>query len=390
MMSQVMASKSPEGVAKALIELDRKLVDLIVQRVACVEALSEASTTDTVEAAQVESNHSQIVNDVLAKAGIARSTNECKQIGEANPAQSTRIGKRDEFGLGTEAVFRQLDALCRESAAPVRVAFLGPLGTYTHDAVLHYFGSQVRVLAVATFAEIFAAIDNGTAHYGVAPIENSTEGAVNQTHDLLVENDLQICGEVRLRIRHSLMSRCENLADIRAVHAHPQSLAQCRQWLLQHLPNAITVSESSNAAAAALAKEASPDDGVAAIASASAANRFELFSLAQSIEDIANNTTRFVVLGRHQPAPTGHDATSLLISAPHKPGGLRRMLQPLEDAGVSMTRIESRPARTQLWEYVFFIDVTGHCQDPELADVLTRLKEETPLVRVLGSYPRAT
>ncbi len=384
-----MASKSPDAVTDAVIELDRKINDLIAQRVACMAALGEQSSEHSDSVNEVSSSHSQRISDVLARAAIARRANEPGLAVDSGQSQSTRSGQYDEIDLDTDALFRQLDAVCLESVAPVRVAFLGPLGTYTHDAVLHHFGHQVQVLAVPTFAEIFSAIDNGTADYGVAPIENSTEGAVNQTHDLLVDNDLQICGEVRLRIRHSLMSQCETLSAIRAVHAHPQSLAQCRQWLQQNVPYAVTVSESSNAAAAVLAKQSSPEQGIAAIASASAADRFELCSLAQGIEDIANNTTRFVVLGRHQPAPTGHDATSLLISAPHKPGGLRRMLQPLEDAGVSMTRIESRPARTQLWEYLFFIDVTGHCQDPKLADVLTRLKEETPLVRVLGSYPRA-
>jgi len=178
-----------------------------------------------------------------------------------------------------------------------------------------------------SFVEIFDAVESGAADFGVAPIENSTEGAVNQTHDLLIDRNVQICGEVRLRIRHCLMTSAASLAEVRAVHAHPQALAQCRQWLSKHLPKVEQVGEASNAAAAQSAAEAS-----AAIASESAAARYQVEPLARSIEDVSNNTTRFVIIGRHQPKPTGNDATSLLISAPHKPGGLRRMLQPLEDA----------------------------------------------------------
>lgn len=276
-----------------------------------------------------------------------------------------------------------------ESKPSIKTVFLGPLGTYTHDAALQLYGSSMDAMPVESFAEIFNAVENGTAEFGVAPIENSTEGAISQTHDLLIESHVQICGEVRLRIRHCLMSQAKNLSDIRIVHAHPQSLAQCRQWLSKHLPGVECVSESSNAAAADRAAQSTAGDGVAAIASASAASRYGLCLVSEGIEDIANNTTRFIVIGRHEPAPTGNDATSLLISATHKPGGLRRMLQPLEDAGVSMTRIESRPTRTQLWEYVFFIDVTGHCKDSRLSKVLQQLQQESPLVRVLGSYPKA-
>ena len=274
-------------------------------------------------------------------------------------------------------------------ADPVKAVFLGPLGTYTHDAALQLYGPTMQAMPVESFAEIFTAVENGSADFGVAPIENSTEGAVNQTHDLLIDSQVQICGEVRLRIRHCLMSQVTDSSDVQRVHAHPQSLAQCRQWLNKHLPGVQCVSESSNAAAAEIVAHSNQEEGVAAIASVSAAQRYGLHLMSEGIEDIANNTTRFVVIGLEQPAPTGNDATSLLISAPHKPGGLRRMLQPLEDAGVSMTRIESRPARTRMWEYVFFIDVTGHCKDSQLANVLQQLQAESPLVRVLGSYPRA-
>ncbi len=269
------------------------------------------------------------------------------------------------------------------------VAFLGPLGTYSHDAAVQMYGESMQAMPVDGFNEIFAAVESGEADFGVAPIENSTEGAINQTHDLLVQSNVHISGEIRLRIQHCLLSSSSDLSDITAVHAHPQSLAQCRQWLNVNLPGVELISESSNAAAAEAASRANGENKIAAIASASAGFRYGLNALAEGIEDITNNTTRFIVIGMQPTAPTGDDATSLLVSASHQPGGLRRMLQPLEDAGVNMTRIESRPARTQLWEYVFFIDVTGHCQDEKLSKVLTILKDETPLLRVLGSYPRA-
>ena len=308
-------------------------------------------------------------------------------------ALDEQITQLHQTRAGWVARLSKIDAQSRPRSeprsTPVKAVFLGPEGTYTHDAALQFFGPAMHATPAQSFADIFSAVENGACDYGVAPIENSTEGAVNQTHDLLIESQMQICGEVRLRIRHCLMSQTNALKDIRTVHAHPQSLAQCRQWLNKHLPGVQCVSESSNAAAAEHAAKTKAGEGVAAIASASAAKRYGLSLLTEGIEDVANNTTRFIVIGRDEPAPTGNDATSLLISAPHKPGGLRRMLQPLEDSGVSMTRIESRPTRTQMWEYVFFIDVNGHCKDEKLSKVLQQLQEESPLVRVLGSYPKA-
>jgi len=352
-------------------------------------SLSEDDIVDAV--ANIDANIAALLQSRIEQLSCFAGTDDAAKVSQAIASVQMKVAmRRDNLlknGADTRAIFQAADVLCRSEIAPVTVAFLGPLGTYTHDAAVQHFGVGVEAMPVEAFAGIFQAVENGDADFGVAAIENSTEGAVNQTHDLLIDSDVSICGEVRLRIRHCLMSQHDNLANIKSVHAHPQALAQCRKWLTEHLPGAELISESSNAAAAELAADNA--DGVAAIASASAAERYNLQRLANGIEDVTNNTTRFIVIGRHKPAPTGHDASSLLISAPHKPGGLRRILQPLEDAGVSMTRIESRPGRTQLWEYVFFIDVRGHCDDPSLAAVLQQLQEETPLVRVLGSYPRA-
>lgn len=266
------------------------------------------------------------------------------------------------------------------------IGYLGPQGTYSEEATLKHFGSAITGVPCSGIADIFTVVESGEARFGVVPVENSTEGTINQTLDLLMETPLRICAEVQLRIQHQLLSNTTELSQITAVHAHPQSLAQCRGWLDDNLPNAERISESSNAAAAAIALE---NNGIAAIASMSAGLRYKLNTLAKNIEDIKTNTTRFFIIGDQDVPPSGDDATSLLISAPHKPGGLRRMLKPMEDSGVSMTRIESRPGRKAMWEYVFFIDVKGHQEDEILQPVLKQLKEEAVGLRVLGSYPRA-
>jgi len=268
----------------------------------------------------------------------------------------------------------------------LNIAFLGPEGTYSEQATYKHFGRSVTGVPYPGIADIFAAVEAKEVRYGLVPVENSTEGTINHTLDLLMQTSVQICGEVLLRIEHQLLSQANDLSAVSAVHAHPQSLAQCRNWLDKHLPKAERISESSNAAAASVAVE---DKTIAAIAGESAALRYKLSALAKNIEDVKTNTTRFLIIGDQSVPVSGDDSTSLLISAPHKPGGLRRMLKPLEDAGVSMTRIESRPGKTAMWEYVFFIDVKGHQSDEVLAPVLAKLKEEAVGLRVLGSYPRA-
>ena len=285
-----------------------------------------------------------------------------------------------------QRIFREIISASLALEEPMRVAYLGPEGTYSHAAADRHFGHAVETVAEPGIAEIFHAVEAGRARFGVVPVENSTEGAVNLTLDLLTQTPLRVCGELSLRIQHSLLSQAESLDDITSIHAHPQALAQCWHWLNANLPNARRVSESSNAAAAKLAVET---PGIAAIASDTAAHLYKLNSLVQGIEDEKNNTTRFLIVGDQDIPPSGDDSTLLLVAAPHKPGGLRKLLEPLELAGVSMTRIESRPSRSALWEYVFFIDVNCHQHDDTLAPVLTQLRELTPMLKVLGSYPSA-
>ena len=284
-------------------------------------------------------------------------------------------------------VFREVLSACHALVRPLRVAYLGPAGTYSQAATERHFGHAIETLAEKGIPDIFRAVESGRAAFGVVPVENSTEGTVNHTLDLLMETPLRICGEVRLRIEHRLLARPGTaLDDIRRVHAHPQALAQCRRWLDAHLGAAERVSESSNAAAAGLALA---ESGSAAIAGEAAAERYALATLETGIEDVKTNTTRFLVIGDRDLAASGDDTTSLLLSVPHRPGGLRQTLEPFETAGLSLTRIESRPARAGLWEYVFFVDVSGHRDDVTLAAVIERLVHELPLLRVLGSYPRA-
>lgn len=299
------------------------------------------------------------------------------------------VASRNQGPMSDRAVqriFREIISASLALEEPMRVAYLGPEGTYSQTAAERHFGHAVITQPESGISEIFSAVENERARFGVVPVENSTEGAINQTLDLLTTTSLRICGELSLRIQHQLLSRQGNLTDVKAVHAHPQSLAQCRHWLDANLPGIPRISESSNAAAAHLAVD---DNRIAAIAGDAAASHYELTTLAAGIEDVKNNTTRFYVIGNQRIPPSGKDSTSLLVSAPHRPGGLLTLLEPLERAGISMTRIESRPDKSAMWEYVFFIDVDGHEDDGSLKTVLQELREIAPMLRVLGSYPRA-
>ncbi len=323
------------------------------------------------------SERASLAVDVAKRGGLASRAAALRELAVANPGPLP-----DE---AVRRVFVELDSACTALARPQRVAWLGPEGTYTQAAADAHFGHAVVSLPEKTIPDIFQAVEAGRADFGVVPVENSTEGAVNHTLDLLMETRLRICGEVRLRIRHCLLSNAATLVDVSSVHAHPQSLAQCRRWLDAHVPGAERVAESSNAAATRVAQSVA---GAAAIAGESAAERYSLGMLERGIEDVKTNTTRFLVMGDRDEPASGDDVTTLLLSVPHRPGGLRRMMEPLEAAGLSMTRIESRPAPAALWEYVFFVDIAGHRDDPVLSGVLAQLADELPLVRVLGSYPR--
>lgn len=285
-------------------------------------------------------------------------------------------------------LFREIMSACLAQQEPLKVAFLGPEGTFTQAAVLKHFGSSVRALPLPAIDEVFHEVEGGVADFGVVPIENSSEGTVNHTLDMFLSSALKICGEVELRINHHLMGRMTGTEAVKRVCAHAQALAQCRAWLDEHLPDAERVAVSSNAEGARRARD---ERGTAAIASHAAAEIYGLTLLANEIEDRQDNTTRFLVVGRKLFSASGVDRTTLLVSAADTDdaGALFRLLEPLAEHRVNMTRIESRPSRKRKWDYVFFIDVEGHVSDPPVAKALAALEERASLFKVLGSYPRA-
>jgi chorismate mutase/prephenate dehydratase len=268
-----------------------------------------------------------------------------------------------------------------------RVAYLGPEGTFSHAAVQARFGTDVDALPQAAIEDVFQAVQQRNADYGVVPVENSSEGAVNSTLDRLMSTAPPICGEVELRVHHNLMGRMAQIGGIARICAHPQALAQCRRWLDANLPGVPRIPVSSNSEGARQARE---QEGTAAVAGLVAAEVYGLGVLASDIEDHAHNTTRFLVLGRRRPGPSGADKTSILVSGHRaKAGSLFRLLEPLARYKVNMTRIESRPSRLAKWDYVFFIDLEGHAKDAAVAKALAALRKRCSLFRVLGSYPRA-
>ncbi|MEW5864167.1 MAG: prephenate dehydratase [Pseudomonadota bacterium] len=284
------------------------------------------------------------------------------------------------------AVFREIISACRALEQPLRVAYLGPPGTFSEVAALRHFGSAVETRPCAGIEEVFRAAETGEADFAVVPVENSTEGAVGRSLDLMLATPLRICAEVGLRVRQAVMRRQGNLKGVRRVYSHAQSLAQCQKWLARHLPQAERIPVASNAEGARLAAK---ERAACAIGPALAAERYGLKVLAAGIEDEPNNRTRFLVLGTLDPAPSGRDATSLVMSAPNRPGALHALLAPMAKHGVSLSRLESRPTRVGQWEYYFYADLVGHRDDPPVAAALAELAELAPFLKILGSYPVA-
>jgi chorismate mutase/prephenate dehydratase len=283
-------------------------------------------------------------------------------------------------------LFREIMSACLGLEQPLNIAFLGPEGTFTQAAATKHFGHSVNTLPVGSISDVFQEVETGKCHYGVVPVENSTEGVVNHTLDSFFNSPLQICGEVTLRIHHHLMSVAPDQAGIQEVYSHQQSLAQCRGWLDRHLPQAQRRAVGSNAEAARLAKG---NPAAAAIAGETAAEIYELPIIEPNIEDEAGNTTRFLVVGQQGVPRSDDDKTSLLLSTRNEAGGLYRLLSPLAKHQISMSRIESRPSRRGMWEYVFFVDIEGHRDDPKVAEALQDLRAVAVMYKELGSYPRA-
>ena len=288
-------------------------------------------------------------------------------------------------------LFRELMSACLALQVPTSVAYLGPAGTFTEAAVLQYFGTAIETIPVTTIGEVFRSTEAGATDFGVVPVENSTEGVVAHTLDCLVETRLTICGEVELRIHHQLLGNVTTLQTINTVYAHQQAFAQCRGWLDANVGRAERIAVSSTAEAARLAGEQQiTNGGVVAIASAAAARIYGLKIQARNIEDDSTNTTRFMVIGEREREPTGADNTSLLFSTPNKAGALHQALEVLGTNRVNIRRLESRPSKTTVWEYLFFLDIDGHIQDDKLKAALHELQQRVAMMKLLGSYPRAS
>jgi chorismate mutase/prephenate dehydratase len=344
--------------------------------------------------AAIDALDREIVRLISERAGHARAIGALKGDGpiyrpEREAQVLDRVRAANPGPLPDAALARiyvEIMSACRALEQPLAASFLGPEGTFSEMALRKQFGGAVDARPCASIDEVFRLAETGGVHYAVVPVENSTEGAVGRTLDLLLATPLAIVGEVVLRVHQNFMTRCASPADVRVVYSHSQSLAQCQGWLARTVPHARREAVASNAEAA---RRAAAEEGAAALGPALAAARYGLAILAANVEDEPNNMTRFLVLGSQAPAPTGRDVTSLVMSAPNRPGAVHALLSPLASHGVSMSRIESRPARMGTWEYMFYVDLVGHRDDPPTAAALAELRELAPFLKVLGSYPHA-
>lgn len=286
---------------------------------------------------------------------------------------------------GVLRVFREIISASLSLEEPMKVAFLGPQATFTHVASMQQFGHSAKLLPQKSIPAVFDEVLRGRAHYGVVPVENSNEGIVNHTLDMFLDSDLKIIAEILLEISHDLLSSTGQLADVRKVVSHPQALAQCRAWLEENLPNASLVDVASTALAAQLVAD---DESAAAIASEQAGHLYGLKVVKNKIEDNPNNFTRFLVIGRNTPPRSGKDKTSVMFSVKDEPGILYRMLEPFSSRGINLCKIESRPLRKKAWEYIFFLDIDGHIDEPIVAESIKDLRNYCQFLKVLGSYPK--
>ncbi len=283
-----------------------------------------------------------------------------------------------------EAVWTQIISTCRGLENVLTVAYLGPQGSFSEQAAIEHFGHAITHLRCDSFDEVFRAVEAGQANVGIVPVENSAEGAVNRSLDLLLNSPLKVLGERSIKIHHNLLTQSGTLEGVTQVMAHPQALAQCQAWLMQNAPQLERTAASSNAQAA---RTAAQNPSIAAIAGAAAAQVWDLQYAASGIQDDPQNRTRFLAVGPIETLPSGRDKTSIILAVPNRAGAVYEMLAPLADNGVSMTRLESRPARTGQWEYYFYIDLLGHRNEPSVAQALADLKKQVAFFKVLGSYP---
>ncbi|RTL47444.1 MAG: prephenate dehydratase [Rhodocyclaceae bacterium] len=346
--------------------------------------------------AGIDALDTELLRLINERAKLAQRVGQIKNGAIYRPEREAqvlrRVAERNSGPMPLESaqrIVREIMSACLALEQPLTVSYLGPAGTYSESAARKHFGGAPTLQACPAIDDVFRAVESGNAHYGVVPVENSTEGAVGRSLDLLLSTSLQICGEVNLPIHHNLMGALDSLPAAKKVYSHAQSLGQCHEWLNRNLPNVPRVSVASNAEAARLA---AAEEGACAIAGEAAAELYKLNILAANIEDDPQNTTRFVIVADHDAAPSGKDKTSLVCSTLNRPGAVHEMLGPLARNGVSMSHFESRPAKGlggSRWEYVFYIDIDGHRLDPAVAKALGELREVAGYVKELGSYPVA-
>jgi len=336
------------------------------------------------------------------KVATVKLTEFEQQNGKADPSQVMfyrpereaqvlrKVMERNHGPLDSKAVahiFREIMSACLALEKPLEVAYFGPAGSFTNAAALKHFGHSVIALAQPSIATVFAQVESGQCQYGVVPVENSTEGMVNHTLDNFINSPLKICGEVELRINlHLLANSRTDAKSVAKICAHPQALAQARNWLDSNWPHVAIEPVSNNAEAARLAADS---DGIAAVAGDLAAEQYGLLKIAENIEDYANNTTRFLIVARDDVSSSGSDKSSIIVSMHNKPGALFRLLEPFNREGVMLTRIDTRPSRTENWAYLFFIEFEGHRHDKKISNILAELEEKSVMLKLLGSYPRA-
>lgn len=370
-------SSDQRGLAEVRADIDaidREIQTLLNRRARCAQRVADIKLADVQAARAAGDSDTEVV--------YYRPEREAQVL--------QRIIDRNEGPLNGPTVahiFREVMSACLALERPLQVAYLGPEGTFTQAAAIKHFGHAAICVPQATIDSVFAQVESGECNYGVVPVENSTEGMVSHTLDNFMDSSLKISGEVELGIAHHLLVASHtNQDNITRICAHQQALAQCRNWLDKHWPHVEREAVSSNGEAARLAVET---PGVAAIAGDMAADLYGLEKLAEHIEDYADNTTRFLVIGREEVPPSGRDKTSIIVSSRNKPGALFLLLDPFRKAGVSLTRIDTRPSRTEKWAYVFFIEFEGHLQDERVAGIVAELEEQSILLKPLGSYPRA-
>ncbi len=325
----------------------------------------------------------KLAQEVATVKGSAQKYRPSREAEVIRHVLSANTGPFTEGSL--KAVFREIIAACLALEQPMRISYLGPAGTYSEEAARSRFGSPAVLVPCKTLDEALKLAEKNDSDLAVLPVENSTEGAVNRTLDLLLDTSLRIVGEIELPIHHQILSKAQDLNAVTAIAAHPQALAQCHNWLQEHLPHAKQLAMNSNAEAAQYAAD---NPKLAAIAGRQASRLYNLPILATNIEDDKANTTRFLVVGNMVVPATGNDRTSLICSVPNRPGTLSKLIAVLSDAGINMTKLNSRPSQTGTWDYIFYIDIDGHEADAAVAEAFARLRQKASFVKVLGSYPK--